>query len=78
MLVDLRVPQELDTCRTQIAELAAGVRAQLPEQAYPMRIMQTISHHLFAEQGFRGNRQVTPPPLPSLLLLPWCSLWSVC
>ncbi|KAK9836464.1 hypothetical protein WJX74_000992 [Apatococcus lobatus] len=48
---------ELETCRTQIAELAAGVRAQLPEQAYPMRIMQTISHHLFAQQGFRGNRQ---------------------
>ena len=78
----------METCRTQIAELAAGVRAQLPEQAYPMRIMQAISHHLFAEQGFRGNRQVshmtyTPHPPPrgrvlnsGRLPLPSCFLQS--
>ncbi len=53
--------QEMDTCRTQIAELAEGVRASLPAEPYPMRIMQAISRHLFQEQGFRGNRSVRRP-----------------
>lgn len=35
--------------------MAADVRAQLPIESYPLRIIQSINHYLYTELGFTGN-----------------------
>lgn len=36
--------------------MAASIKVSLPEEAYPLRVIQCINHHLYDELGFFGNQ----------------------
>jgi regulator of sirC expression with transglutaminase-like and TPR domain len=52
--------QALDT-------MAATVAARLPAERYPLRVLQTINHHLYEELGVRGNTEDYYDPRNSYL-----------
>ena len=39
-----------------LEQMAEDVRAQLPSEAYPLRIIKCINHHLYETLGFLGNQ----------------------
>lgn len=36
--------------------MASEVLERLPQQRYPLRVIQTINHYLYEDLGFRGNQ----------------------
>ncbi|MEL7038286.1 MAG: SirB1 family protein [Cyanobacteria bacterium J06592_8] len=48
-------------------EMAAEILERLPEQRYPLRIVQTINQYLFEDLGFVGNREQYYDPNNSFL-----------
>ena len=41
---------------TLLDDIAEDVKAQLPSEAYPLRIIKCINQHLYETVGFRGNQ----------------------
>lgn len=37
----------------------AQVQGRLPEGAYPLKVLQTLSDHLYNERGLRGNSEAS-------------------
>ncbi|PSO78125.1 MAG: hypothetical protein BRC44_11760 [Cyanobacteria bacterium QS_4_48_99] len=50
-----------------IDAMADEVKQRLPQQRYPLRIINTINHYLYEELGFRGNRNDYYDPRNSFL-----------
>ncbi|NDJ16028.1 SirB1 family protein [Myxacorys almedinensis] len=49
---NLEVNQYLNT----LDAIAATIREQLPENLYPLRLVQAINHHLYTDLNFSGNQ----------------------
>ncbi|BAU10605.1 hypothetical protein LEP3755_10900 [Leptolyngbya sp. NIES-3755] len=60
---NLDIEQYLNT----IDKMAAEIQMRLPEEAYPLRIVQTINQYLYKEQGFYGNSEDYYDPQNSFL-----------
>ncbi|MBE9014292.1 transglutaminase family protein [Pseudanabaenaceae cyanobacterium LEGE 13415] len=60
---DLEVEQYLSA----IDKIAAEIQTRLPEEAYPLRIVQTINQYLYKELGFHGNSEDYYDPCNSFL-----------
>jgi regulator of sirC expression with transglutaminase-like and TPR domain len=44
-------------CRKTLDELAEGLRKNIPEYASPDRIVRELTHFLFIDQGFKGDKK---------------------
>jgi regulator of sirC expression with transglutaminase-like and TPR domain len=51
----------------QLDQMAATVAERLPAERYPLKIIQTINHYLYEEQGFTGNLDAYYDPDNSFL-----------
>jgi regulator of sirC expression with transglutaminase-like and TPR domain len=60
---DLQVEVYLST----LDEMAATICSHLPQERYPLKVIQTINQHLFETLGFRGNEQDYYDPRNSFL-----------
>ncbi|MGG6265292.1 SirB1 family protein [Leptolyngbya sp. AN03gr2] len=60
---NLDIEQYLNT----IDKMAAEIQARLPEEAYPLRIVQTINQYLYKDLGFYGNSEDYYNPQNSFL-----------
>ena len=49
----MNVQNYLDILET----IALEIELQLPEERYPLKVIQTINHYLFEHLNFRGNTQ---------------------
>jgi len=58
---------DLDAYLNGLDTIAAHVLDALPTELYPLKILRTISHYLFAELGFTGNRTDYYDPRNSFL-----------
>lgn len=60
---------ELDVAAyiTRLDTIADTVQARLPPERYPLKVLQTINHHLFEELGYTGNRAEYYDPRNSFL-----------
>ena len=47
--------------------MASELRERLPEAPYPMRVIQTLNHYLYADLGFHGNAEDYYDPRNSFL-----------
>ncbi len=51
----------------QLDAIAAEIKTQLPDTLYPLKVIQTINHHLFETLGFTGNTRNYYDPRNSYL-----------
>ena len=58
---------EVDAYPTQLDAIAAAIQSHLPQESYPLRIVQTINHHLYEDLGFAGNETDYYDPRNSFL-----------
>lgn len=58
---------EIEPYIAQLDEWGQQVQASLPEQRYPLRVIQCINHFLYEELGFVGNEQDYYDPRNSFL-----------
>lgn len=58
---------EIEKYLTEIDRMAAEVHARLPEEAYPLKIIQTINRYLYEDLGFCGNSEDYYDPCNSFL-----------
>jgi len=58
---------EIDAYIAQLDEWGQRVQASLPEERYPLRVIQCINHFLYEELGFVGNEQDYYDPRNSFL-----------
>lgn len=58
---------EIEKYLTEIDRMAAEVKIRLPEEAYPLKIIQTINRYLYEDLGFSGNSEDYYNPCNSFL-----------
>lgn len=58
---------EIEKYLTEIDRMAAEVHARLPEEPYPLKIIQTINRYLYEDLGFSGNSEDYYDPCNSFL-----------
>ncbi len=58
---------DIDAYLTQLDQWAQQARSLLPEERYPLRIIQTINQILYDELGFQGNEEDYYDPRNSFL-----------
>jgi len=46
-----------EECRLILDELAEGLRSNIPARASPDRIVRELTHYLFIDQGFKGDKK---------------------
>lgn len=46
-----------DEVAEQLDDLAVQIEGRMPGQAYPLKMLQTISQHLYQDRGFKGNTE---------------------
>jgi regulator of sirC expression with transglutaminase-like and TPR domain len=46
-----------EECRKILDELAAGLKKNIPPNASPERIVRELTHYLFIDQGFKGDKK---------------------
>lgn len=56
-----------DSYLAQLDAIADEIHSQLPETLYPLKVIQTINHHLFEMLGFTGNTRNYYDPRNSYL-----------
>jgi regulator of sirC expression with transglutaminase-like and TPR domain len=60
---DLQIEVYLNT----LDEMATAIHSRLPQERYPLKVIQTINQHLFETLGFRGNEKDYYDPRNSFL-----------
>jgi len=58
---------EVDHYLNAIDKMAAEIQTRLPEESYPLRIVQTINQYLYKDLGFSGNSENYYDPRNSFL-----------
>lgn len=58
---------EIDYYLKAIDQMAAEIKTRLPEEPYPLRIVQTINQYLYKDLGFHGNSEDYYDPRNSFL-----------
>jgi regulator of sirC expression with transglutaminase-like and TPR domain len=47
---------DISECLEQIDRMAAAIRPHLPQERYPLRVIQAINRHIYGDLGFCGNQ----------------------
>jgi regulator of sirC expression with transglutaminase-like and TPR domain len=58
---------QIEVYLTALDEMATDIQSRLPQERYPLKMIQAINRHLFETLGFRGNEQNYYDPRNSFL-----------
>ncbi|MBW4421317.1 MAG: transglutaminase-like domain-containing protein [Myxacorys californica WJT36-NPBG1] len=64
---ETRPDLDVDAYLTKLDAIAKAIQPHLPQESYPLRVVQLINHHLYEDLGFVGNETDYYDPRNSFL-----------